>query len=95
MRATTTATVGLLVVVLLAAGHRNNEQPTADVPAVGTHESAFTAASCDESNTPFDVQPDTAEAWADAQAWCTSSGEWLDNAPWPSGFRPVPLPVDR
>lgn len=56
---------------------------------------AFTAASCDENDVAFDVEPDTAEARRDAQDWCTKSGEVIDNAPWPSGFTPAPLPEKR
>jgi hypothetical protein len=92
MRASAGA-AGLLVIVLLAAAQHSDDEPAADVPQSGTHESAFTSASCDENNAAFNVEPDTTEAWADAAAWCTSSGEWLDNAPWPSGLRPVPLPI--
>lgn len=74
-----------------------NTPPAATAPAgadldTGRPDRAWVAASCDEHDQPFDVEPDTPEAWAEATTWCARSGEAIRTAPWPSGFTPAPLP---
>ena len=85
---------GLLIaaVVLGVALGAPSTTPPAEVDQQPPPARAFTAASCDENDVAFDVEPDTAEARRDAQDWCTKSGEVIDNAPWPSGFTPAPIP---
>lgn len=53
----------------------------------------FHAASCDMNDRAVLVEPDTDAARAAAQAWCDRTGEWIDNAPWPSGVHSAPLPI--
>lgn len=86
--------LGIAAVILIASVAVSPDAAVGTDPAPNdTHESAFTAAACDENDQAFDVGPDTPEAWADADDWCTRSGDGIKNAPWPSGFKPAPLPV--
>ncbi|HWO61420.1 MAG TPA: hypothetical protein VNO31_15430 [Umezawaea sp.] len=92
MRGRTAAILAATVLLASVVASPDTAVGTDPVPA-DTRERAYTSASCDQNDQAFDVQPDTPEAWADASAWCADSGEWLDNAPWPSGFTPGPLVV--
>lgn len=84
----------LAATVLLASVVASPDAAVGTDPApTDPHVPAYTSVSCDQNDQAFDVQPDTPEAWADATEWCVRSGEWLDNAPWPSGIKPGPLPV--
>lgn len=84
--------------LLVIAGMALPEQPA---PPAGNesgtitdstgNDRAFSEASCDTNDNAFNVLPDTPAAYDAAQAWCESSGRWIDNAPWPSGLKPVPL----
>jgi len=94
MRGRTAMVVAAAVLLASVAASPDAAVGTDPAPSDTREEPAYTSASCDQNDAAFDVQPDTPEAWADAAAWCTRSGEWLDNADWPSGFSPAPLPVD-
>lgn len=68
-------------------------------PAAGTGSSPTTgssdvdySASCDGDGRAFDVDPDTPAARAEAQRRCTRVHDMVNNAPWPNGYKPVPLP---
>lgn len=79
--------------LLLIAAAALPDQPAGNVERTitdSTGDRSFTAA-CDQNGNAFDVLPDTAAARDAAQAWCERSGRLFDTAPWPSGFRPVPL----
>lgn len=81
--------VAALAVALLASCKPLPEQDTEPRPVV-----EFSTV-CDENDVAFNVEPNTPEARAAAQEWCTKSGAAIDNMPWPSGFRPVPLEGQR
>jgi hypothetical protein len=49
----------------------------------------FTA-DCDAHNNPVNVQPNTAQARLEAVRMCAETGSEVANAPWPSGWHPVP-----
>jgi hypothetical protein len=49
----------------------------------------FTA-SCDAHGQATHVRPDTAAARAGAARMCAATQSEIDNAPWPSGWHPVP-----
>ncbi|EME63100.1 hypothetical protein, partial [Amycolatopsis decaplanina] len=68
-----------------AAGGTGPTVPT------GTSDVEFTA-SCDADGRAFDVEPDTAAARAEARRRCARTHDMVRDAPWPSGWKPVPLP---
>lgn len=84
--------VVITVAVAAGMGLTDSARQADEAPAVDV-ERAWTAASCDQNDAAFDVEPNTAEAWRQAQEWCTRSGAAIDNLPWPSGFKPVPVPA--
>jgi hypothetical protein len=90
---TTTSSKRALTAAVLLAIALSGCEPTSTQPASDPAERAFTATSCDENNTAFDVEPDTAEARAAATDWCVRMAAAIDNAPWPSGLTPAPLPI--
>jgi len=91
------ATIHALVLAgVLAAAPATSCQPpppggTGSPPATGSSDVEFTA-SCDGNGNAFDVEPDTASARAEAQRRCIRTHDMVATAPWPSGWKPVPLP---
>jgi hypothetical protein len=50
------------------------------------------SAACDMNNHAINVDPNTRKARAAVEAACQNTGTAIDNAPWPSGWKPIPLP---
>lgn len=88
------AVAALLVIAGMALPEQQPAPPAGNERGTitdSTGDRAFSEAACDSHDNAFNVQPDTPAAYDAAQAWCESSGRWLDEAPWPSGLKPVPL----
>ncbi|MFE5566007.1 hypothetical protein ACFQ68_13555 [Amycolatopsis japonica] len=82
-----------LAAVLAVAPATSCQPPaggTGPRPATGSPDVEYTA-SCDGDGNAFDVEPNTAAARAEAQRRCARTHDMVRDAPWPSGWKPVPL----
>ncbi|QXV63589.1 hypothetical protein [Amycolatopsis sp. TNS106] len=89
------ATIHALAVagVLAVAPATSCEPPAGGTGSrpTGTSDVEYTA-SCDGQGNAFDVEPNTPAARAEAQRRCARTHTMVRDAPWPSGWKPVPIP---
>jgi hypothetical protein len=79
-----------VAVTLGAAGCRLADSPTGSGTGASTGSDVPFSAECDAHDQPVHVRPATAEARRAAARMCAETGSEVANAPWPSGWHPVP-----
>ncbi|WP_309116744.1 hypothetical protein [Saccharothrix sp.] len=90
------ASVFLAVVLVLTACEPGSGSSGVDTTPVQTGGEVEFSARCDETGFAYDIEPDTQEAYQAAREYCRSLDAAIENAPWPSGFRPTgPVAVER
>ncbi|MBE1580464.1 hypothetical protein ACFORH_43135 [Amycolatopsis roodepoortensis] len=82
-----------LAAVLAVAPATSCQPPAGDTgPRPASSSDVEYTASCDGAGNAFDVKPNTPAARAEAQRLCRRTHTMVRDAPWPSGWKPVPIP---
>lgn len=84
------ATVTAVIAAGLAGCQLATSEPGFGSDSSGTSTDVPFTADCDAHGQAVDVQPDTAAARQAADRMCAATESEVNNAPWPSGWHPIP-----